>query len=62
MKLDEIKWKQGKVDVWENGVIIYGLFGETLTVPNAELTDLIFTLANIEQDRALRGMTGENNA
>jgi hypothetical protein len=53
MKIDEIDWQMGTIEVFDNGVVIYRGAGEYITVPNRALTDLIFTLANIEQDRAI---------
>ena len=53
MKIDEIDWQMGTIEVFNNGVVIYRGAGEYITVPNRALTDLIFTLANIEQDRAI---------
>jgi hypothetical protein len=53
MKIDEIDWQLGKVHIFENGVIITRGAAEELTVPYRALTDLIFTLANVEQDRTL---------
>jgi len=61
MKRDEIPWRMGKIEVFDNGVVIYRGVGEYITVPYRALTDLIFTLANIEQDKLLGEIDGLQN-
>lgn len=59
MKIEDIPWQLGKIEVFTEGVVINRGIGEYITVPNRAITDLIFTLANIEQEKALTGAKNE---
>ena len=59
MKIEDIPWQLGKIEVFTEGVVINRGIGEYITVPNRAITDLIFTLANIEQEKTLTGVKNE---